>query len=223
MVRPSVPDPVEVSARLWQGFHGTTGWDVGANCGQSILEMAFEFTSIVSFEPSPDSFAEALRTVEQHHMHAEVLNIALSDHDGYVTLAYPGNEQRETGQLVTPGTKGMEWEPEDWATVDRLSVPCKRADTVAAERGTPDFIKVDTEGHELKVLQGASWVLSECRTDWLVEFHTPANMARCQGLLIASGHETEVVRHPHYRRDLSMWQQHGWIRAFARHPTGQRR
>jgi FkbM family methyltransferase len=216
MVRSSVPDPIEVTARLWQGFRGKVGWDVGANCGQSIMEMAFEFTRTVSFEPSPDSFAAAHDLIRKHHLHhSDVLNIALSDHDGFVTLAYPGQEQKETGQLVTPGTAGMEWEPPDWGVVDSLNVPCQRADTVAAERGMPDFMKVDTEGHELHVLQGASWIISEGKTDFLVEFHTPGNKERCQEILEAAGYAVEVVRHPHYPPQSSMWLQHGWLRAFA--------
>lgn len=218
MVRPSVPDPIEVSSQLWQGFKGSTGWDVGANCGQSIMEMAFDFTRIVSFEPSPDSFATAKALVAQHHInHAEVLNIALSDHDGFVALAYPAQEQRETGQLCTPGTKGMEWEPEDWSLVDHVHVPCRRADTVAAEQGTPDFIKVDTEGHELLVLHGALWLISEGKTDFLVEFHTPGNFSGCQEILEGNDYLVEVVRHPHYAPYSAMWSQHGWLRAFAPH------
>jgi len=176
--------------------------------------MAFEFMKVVSFEPSPDSFAAAADIIRMHHLNAEALNIALSDHDGYVALAYPAQEQRETGQLVTPGTKGMEWEPLDWGLVDHLHVPCKRADTVAAERGIPDFMKVDTEGHEVKVLQGATWIMSEGKTDFLVEFHTPDNHDECQRMLQHASYTVETVRHPHYPPHTHMWHQHGWIRAF---------
>jgi FkbM family methyltransferase len=215
MVRHSAPDPAEVTSALWKGFGGTTGWDVGANCGQTILEMAFAFQRVDAFEPCQDSFSDALRLVSRHGLNASVSRLALSDHDGEVTLAFPGQEQRETGQLVTPGTAGMEWEPADWSSAEQVIVPCVRADTLAAERGMPDFVKVDTEGHELHVLKGATWILSERKTDWLIEFHTPGNHDECERLLREAGYHVETVRHPHYQPDSQMWRQHGWIRAFA--------
>lgn len=217
-VRPSLPDPAEISEKLWRGFRGKEGWDVGANCGQTILSMAFEFAHITAFEPCRESFEYATALARQHRLRADVLNMALSDQDGVITLAYPGQEQRETGQLVTIGIRGMEWEPEDWqdtSVVESVEVTARRADTVAAERGMPDFIKVDTEGHENRVLDGATWVISEGRTDFLVEFHTPANHLICSERLRQAGYQVETVRHPHYREDSPMWQQHGWVRAFA--------
>lgn len=219
-VRPSLPDPAEISEKLWRGFRGKEGWDVGANCGQTILSMAFEFDHITSFEPCRESFEYATAVVWEHRLKADVLNLALSDEDGIITLAYPGQEQRETGQLVTIGIRGMEWEPADWqdtSVVEAVKVEAKRADTVAAERGIPDFIKVDTEGHEARVLSGASWILSEGKTDFLVEFHTPANHFICAERFKQHGYEVVTVRHPHYPENSQMWNQHGWVRAFAPH------
>lgn len=227
MVRASLPDPVEIHDRLWQGFRGRVGWDVGANCGQTILDMAFEFDHIVAFEPSPDSFAAAASLVIQHHIEARVINVALSDHDGHVDLAYPAAEQRETGQLVTPGLKGMEWEPADWDAVEKVSVSCLRADVLAIdwcyggeELMYPDFMKVDTEGHEVAVLRGAEGILARGSTDFLIEFHSPENQRACMEILVEAGYEPEIVRHPHYPSDSLMWYQHGWLRAFA--PRGKR-
>lgn len=215
MVRPSLPDPVEVRDRLWRGFRGRTGWDVGANCGQTILEMAFDFDRILAFEPCVPSYCEARKLVNLHGLHAEVFNVALSDHDGKLELAYPAQEQLETGQLVTPGLKGMEWEPADWDAVERVPVTCLMADTMADIHGFPDFIKVDTEGHEVSVLLGAAGIIARRCTDFLVEFHSPENHKACEQAMSHAGYSVEVVRHPHYREDSPMWHQHGWVRAFA--------
>lgn len=214
-VRQSVPDPVEVSSRLWKGFHGKEGWDVGANCGQTVLEMAFEFLFVAAFEPSPDSFDAAQALIRQHRLHAMALNFALSDANGEIELAYPAREQRETGQLVTPGLSGMEWEPADWDAVEKVTVRCRTADSVAEQLGVPDFIKVDTEGHEARVLFGAGKIIEGGKTDFLVEFHSPDNHAACDEVLRRAGYATETVRHPHYEPQGHMWHQHGWIRALA--------
>lgn len=220
--RPSVPDPAEISFQLWRGFGGKEGWDVGGNCGQTILDMVWSFDHVTSFEPSPDSFEAAQLTVRTHHLNASLLNIALSDRDGELILAYPAQEQKETGQLVTIGTRGMEWEPEDWEApeLEKVTVACRKADSVAAERDIPDFMKVDTEGHELHVLLGAQQILARGKTDILLEFHTPQNHQACQVMLETFDYAVEVVRHPHYAPESHMWHQHGWLRAFA--PNGRK-
>lgn len=209
-VRPAVPDPPQLEYTLWRGFRGNYGWDVGANCGQSVSAMASAFTRFTCFEPCPGSFEYLGET----RPWADVRQVALSDHDGEVELAYPSAELKETGQLATPGLQGMEWEPQDWSAAERVTVPCRTADSLARELGRPDFIKVDTEGHEVVVLRGAGWLLAQGRTSFLVEFHSPHNHAECEEMLRHAGYYIEVVRHPHYQEGGHMWLQHGWVRAF---------
>lgn len=212
MVRPAVPDPPELGSQLWWGFTGTYAWDVGANCGQSIpyLRM-FHGGRFTCFEPCRESYEW---TKKLFFPDCDVRQVALSDHDGELELAFPGQEQRETGQLCTPGLKGMEWSPPDWSVIPTVTVPCRTADSLAAELGLPDFIKVDTEGHESYVLDGAAKILAEGTTRFLIEFHSPGNHSACLRALAAAGYSTETVRHPHYRERSKMWKQHGWIRAF---------
>jgi FkbM family methyltransferase len=212
-VRPSVPDPPELERRLWDGFGGSYGWDVGANCGQTVPVMSRLFGRFTSFEPCEDSCAYA----RERHPAADIRQLAVSDHDGTAELAFPAAEQYQTGQLVTIGTKGMEWEPSDWDAVPHVKVPCRSADSLAAELGTPDFAKVDTEGHEHLVLRGARQLLAAGRTDFLIECHGAGNFRYCLARLEKSGYRAEVVRHPHYPPGTLMWSRHGWIRAFAPH------
>lgn len=216
MIRPAVPDPAEVAAQLWEGFGGGYGWDVGANCGQSVSAMLQLFTRFTCFEPCAGSYEFVLKFLPG----VDVRQLAVSDHDGELELAYPADEQRETGQLVTIGTPGMEWTPADWSTAERITVPCRTADSLAVELGPPDFMKVDTEGHEAFVMRGAPQIMGAGLTDFLIEFHSPGNYRYCLHRLKTCGYRIEVVRHPHYPEDSAMWHQHGWIRAFApgRHP-----
>ena len=222
VVRPAVPDPPELSDVLWRDFAGAVGWDVGSNCGQAIVEMSWSFDRIEGFEPSPDSYEYAVEHVRNFlpGFHIRLHQMAVSDRNGEVELAYPAAEQKETGQLVTVGTAGMEWEPANWDKVEKLTVPARTADSIAVELGWPDFMKVDTEGHEHLVLLGARDILARGETDMLVEFHTPGNRTACWSVLSEAGYRLETVRHPHYPHGSHMWQQHGWIRAFA--PKGVR-
>ena len=211
MVRPSAVDPPQISALLWDGFGGAYGWDVGANCGQTILTMCQLFDRFTCFEPCAGSFGFARATFG----FADIRQLAVSDHDGELELAFPAAEQRETGQLVTPGLKGMEWEPEDWGAVEKVTVPCRTADSLAAELGAPDFMKIDTEGHEAAILAGARGLIASGRTDFLIEFHSPDNYWQCHGVLEAADYRRNTVRHPGYASGSHMWHQHGWIKAFA--------
>lgn len=218
MIRPAVPDPPELSDRLWYGFMGAVAWDVGSNCGQAILEMSWAFDKIVGFEPDPGSYEYAASYVRkmlpQHNV--TLHQVAISSEDGFIELAYPAAEQKETGQLVTIGIKGMEWEPADWDKVERVRVPAITVDTFAQHNGGyPDFMKVDTEGHEVDVLQGAFGLMGNGKTDILLEFHSPENHSACQALLEQKGYRVEVVRHPHYPPESHMFRQHGWLRAFS--------
>lgn len=213
MVRPSAPDPPQVANQLWEGFGGAYGWDVGANCGQTVLIMAQLFDRFTCFEPCSDSYAYA----SQLFGFADIRQVAVSDRDGELELAFPAAEQRETGQLVTIGTSGMEWDPGDWSAVERVTVPCRTADSLAAELGVPDFMKIDTEGHEQAVLCGAQGILKTGKTDFLIEFHSPENYKACRLELEGARYWTKTVRHPNYPPASVMWHQHGWIKAFAPH------
>ena len=216
-------DPVEVHGTLWEGFKGyELGYDVGANCGQSIAGMLGICKHVVSAEPSPDSYA-VLEAEWGTHPSVSLYRVAVSDSDGEVVLAQPGGRPLRTGQLVTPGTEGMEWSPPDWSAIPSATYPARTIDSLAAETGVPDFVKVDTEGHEVQVLAGAAGVLAAGGTDWLIEFHSPGAHEECLRVLREAGCAVETVRHPHYPPGSAMSRQHGWIKAMApaRSQTGR--
>jgi FkbM family methyltransferase len=210
-VRPAAIDPPEIHERLWAGFGGETGWDVGANCGQSIPVMSRLFRQVVSFEPCQESFDYA----RHHYPDAEIHQVAVSDHVGETELVLIDGEQAETGQLVTPGTSGMEWDPGNWtgSSVRTRRVPCEMLDSLALKLGEPDFVKVDTEGHELMVLLGGLGLLGSGRVSWLIEFHAGVLRDKCLELLKLNKYDVETVRHPHYAPGSPMYFQHGWLRA----------
>lgn len=214
-------DPAEVRDALWAGFKPVSvGFDVGANCGQSVPDLLRFCSKVVSLEPSGDSYAELVRRYTKEPR-VTCRRFAVSDHDGKVELACLPGRPAETGQLVTPGLKGMEWDPGDWddPSITRDSFTAKTMDWLAGQFGMPGFVKVDTEGHEEQVLRGATRVLGARRTDWLIEFHSPGGHGVCLEILTLAGCRTETIRHPHYTPGGHFWRQHGWIKAHA--PTDE--
>jgi FkbM family methyltransferase len=213
-------DPPEIDNRMWQGWKGELAFYVGANCGQHFARLTATFSRIFAFEPNPDSLEVARHIAKQiRSQKIDVLQLAVSDHDGRVQLAnLIGTRQERTGQWVTPGTSGMEWDPgiTEWnneAKVQKISVPCATLDSLSLSLGPPDFVVIDTEGHEWLIVQGAGRLLTETRPGFLIEFHTPENHDSIRKVFDGHGYWTETIRHPHYPPQTLMWYQHGWLRA----------
>lgn len=188
--------------RQWSGIGGNMAWDVGANIGQSVEHMyQLGFSKILSFEPALESFS-LLQVAWEGIPGVRLFNMAVSDHVGTVLLQaceYP----MQSGQLVTPGL------PWNWgATLEHREVTCVTLNYLAAVHGTPDLVKIDTEGHEYCVLAGAHSVLEERKTTWLVECHSPDMQQRCLDLL--AGYDVEVIEHHEHPGMMS------WLKAIPR-------
>lgn len=210
-MRPAPIDPPEIWAVLWDGVEGAVGWDIGANCGQTIPIMLDRFGQVIAFEPATEchSYLQAWEGNKEFSWHP----IAVSDYDGDISLiALP--DKIDTGQLVTAGTHGMEWNPDADTGLIR-KVPAVTIDTLLREWAlpAPDFMKIDVEGHELKVLYGARRTLAVTRPELLIEFHSPELYTSVKDLLLSFGYQVRTIRHPHYPQGSDMYSTHGWFRA----------
>lgn len=223
-ITPAPIDPPEVHNALWKGFEGSVGWDIGANTGQSLGEMAQRFSVVHTFEP-----AEECLPLLEHN--AELINnsdaegvvtvhpVALSDFDGTITLVdIP--DKINTGQLVSIEAEGMEYDAKQQEAKLR-EVKAFKLDTYLTRIGKkniPDFLKIDVEGHEWRVLKGAVQTIREWQPDMLIEIHSTALGEVVEKSLRGFGYQIEVVRHPHYdaRRGLAhMYNVHYWLRCFS--------
>lgn len=211
-MKPAPIDPPEIWSALWDGFSGGVGWDVGANCGQTVPIMCDRFTQVHAFEPAEECwpYLEDLAGdyTQRFHLH----RIGLSDTDADVDLiALP--DKIDTGQLVTAGTHGMEWNPDHESGLIR-TIACRTVDNLLRDDHlpAPDFMKIDVEGHEMKVLFGAKRTLAVAKPDLLIEFHSPLLWSQVTGLLDGFGYTVDTVRHPHYTPHSDMWSTHGWVR-----------
>lgn len=202
-------DPPEVTARLWRYYKGAVGWDIGANCGQTIPLMLERFDQVIAFEPA----AECAPWLNAIKGNLTWYPTALSDNDDHIDLIELP-DKIDTGQLVTGGTTGMEWNP-DVPGAHTRTVPCRSVDGLMKDGilPAPDFMKIDVEGHETRVLFGAKRTLAVKRPDLLVEFHSLTQFQSVMTMAETYGYAAEVVRHPHYPAGSDLWANHGWIRA----------
>ena len=220
-LRPLPSDPPETEPALWAGWHGKLAWDIGANHGQSLYHLTPVFSETWAFEPAEESL-RVLQDDWGEHPKVRLIAAAVSDRDGTLTTSV---RERSIGQgelvldadmpeqdMNLPATVALPWGKE----LGKREVACLTCDILAAENDvTPDFIKVDTEGHEAQVLRGAAKILAVGKTGWLIEFHGEPQYAECTALLEQAGYKPETIRHPHYVPGSPMWRSHGWIRAEA--------
>lgn len=202
-------DPPPIFDAQWHDISGAVAWDIGANGGQSLRHLVTCFQNVVAFEPALEcgQYLAAWATNPK----VTVASVAVSSMDGAIELAVLP-EQIATGQLVTPGTHGMEWSPSLPDGTGR-KVPAYCVDTLVDMYPPPDFMKIDVEGHEYHVLDGARATLRNLHPMILLEFHAPELYESCVDLLTGFDYTIEVIRHPWYEKDSRMWHQHGWVRA----------
>lgn len=132
--------------------------DIGSNLGITTTVLAGFFDRVEAFEPNPRL---AARTARGLRGRAVVHPVALSDKAGMAELRIPVDE----GVTL-----------DGWASLDRPQVGADACwQRVPVETRTLDsfdfvhldFVKIDVEGHEIAVLQGASETLARHRP-WLV-------------------------------------------------------
>lgn len=121
---------------------GDIVFDVGANIGYTTAvfsSIVGASGTVVAIEPSPTAFPLLARTMSQ------VRN---------VTLVNKGmSSETATLKFYVPSSLDLaSFTPIEGAEV--VSVEAVTGDEIAAEFGHPKVVKVDTEGHELKVFTG---------------------------------------------------------------------
>lgn len=167
-INPRFPDfvfvlPDEASAeryREWTGGHpkaeliewakktfaSETGAfvDIGANCGLWTVHLSESFRHVYAFEPNPDTFSRLVAGLILSDVSERVtrLNVALGQHSGIAILRTKGSDAFDASMIQygaeTPG----------------VEVPMNRLSNTLSDRFVA-LVKIDVEGYEYEVLQGA--------------------------------------------------------------------
>lgn len=194
---------------LYPSVGGDLAFDIGANGGMTARIFAGNFQRVVACEPCSESY-ERLATNLSDNLTA--LQIAVSDGPDEVTL-------RTTSLTPTWGELFSHSETLPWGQhTGTRTVPATTLDKLCAEYGTPDFVKIDTEGHECQILAGGDELFTRMAPTaydvglrFIIEVHDVMQGARIRQFLDTRGHSYRAVRHDGYRHDGPYWNAHYWI------------
>jgi len=126
--------------------------DIGANIGAHTVHMAKLVGTqghVLAFEVNPSICVELKQNIQLNKFgNVEVVEVALSNVDGVATFHFPAVGKEAFGSLHANSR---------YKTSREATVTTAQLDTVLAQKAITqvDFIKMDVEGAELMVLQGA--------------------------------------------------------------------
>jgi FkbM family methyltransferase len=162
-------------------FPGSVVCDIGANSGiYTVLACRAVGPSghVFSFEPAPQNLSYLNRNIRvNRYSNCTVIPKAVSNLDGTVSFD-PGIDPC-VGKISTDGV---------------LRVPCTSLDAYFSEqRPLPQLLKIDVEGAEYEVLDGARCVLSGSRPTIFLATHGENVHARCCKFLGELGYDLQFL------------------------------
>lgn len=188
----------------WPGIRGAVCWDIGAHVGYHALlmaKLAGPEGRVVAFEPNAAN-------VERFRMHLEA-NPDLASRIRLETMAVgasAGEATFVTSTSVESGfSSGSHLEASttprteaDYRSFARVTVPVRSIDgLIASGLPRPSVVKVDVEGAETQVLEGAASLLADRNGLWLIEVHHILLMLTIAGDFVRRGAEVAPLEDSH--------------------------
>ncbi len=156
--------------------------DVGANIGLFSLWAARRGTRVYAFEPAPYAVGILRKNLELNHIDSvEIAELACSDRKGEIDF-FLGHHHHASSLL--PG-----WASDGGPPTEKLIVPTETLDGFFADRGYPDFIKMDIEGGGVLALEGMEKCLTSKRPLVWIESHTPDEDSAISRLCLRHGYQ----------------------------------
>jgi len=195
-------DPPSI-LKVLQSFEGNIAYDVGANVGAAGQILSRKFEAVYSFEPATESF-EHLKKKSMVNNRIHPFNIAISDTDQGVELLVV-KDSISQGQLTSSA-------PEAWGPkIGSRRVASRKLDTFIRDNPTPDFVKIDTGFHELRVMEGAQNLITNYGPAFFIEIHDETSGRHIQEILTREQYLIQVHRHPEYPRETGDFKNHYWL------------
>lgn len=148
-------------------YRNKTAVDIGCNSGLYTLFLTELTSEVFCFEPLAFRAEYVRRKFVRYNVH--VLNMGLSDQLGTAVLQVPyvGSKRLDEWSGFERNLAELEWNGKKITRVDSIEVPIRSLDSFGYEN--LGFIKVDVEGYEKKVLNGACQTIRRNRPNLVIE------------------------------------------------------
>jgi len=144
---------------------GMVAIDLGSNIGYTTLHMlrgVGENGFVYAIEPDPHNVKLLKANIQKNHYmrDCEISECAISDSDGEITFWMADKPNISSVQRTAHSTKA-------------IKVPAYSLTSFLSIRKYPNFIKMDVEGHEVKIFEGGLEYFTQHlgRMNFLVEVH----------------------------------------------------
>jgi FkbM family methyltransferase len=123
--------------------------DVGANIGGYTLRLASSFREVLSIEPNPRAADLLSKNIDLNHFsNVRIFHDAISDTIGEASMSVPSSGKTTRSSIVMEYDQGSSF-----------GVRTSTLDAFLEGYDKIDLIKIDAEGAEVKVLEGAEKTL----------------------------------------------------------------
>lgn len=136
-----------------------TAIDIGAHVGIWTKRLAKRFTTVYAFEPVPDHI-ECCRANIETCTNVILETVALSNKSGMTKMKQTRHNS---------GMSSLEYIPSRLRTSLEIEVSTKTLDSFNISN--VDFMKIDVEGHEVAVLNGAKNIIDKYEPVIFIEIH----------------------------------------------------
>jgi len=180
-------------------------WDVGAHVGYHSLALAALVGAaghVVAFEPNPynvNRFRTNLQRNSELAKRVTVMTCALSNVDGKTSFLFSPDVDsgRSSGSHLDDAT--VPGSPDEYQGFARTTVTTAKVDSLLLKKGLrpPSIMKIDVEGAERFVLEGARELLASRKPLLFIEIHNVTMMFHVQKLLTNLGYVMEILDEDH--------------------------
>ncbi|HJZ97200.1 MAG TPA: FkbM family methyltransferase [Candidatus Solibacter sp.] len=166
---PGVPeeDSMDAYTHWYRPRPGDVVWDAGAHAGATtyfLSQAVGDAGRVYAFEPDEVSFEFLLRNIAAHKLTNVVpVNKALTDKTGTVTFQSDGTLSAGIKDYLLYADRGTS------VKVPAISLP----DACEEFGGVPNYVKMDIEGAELAVIEGAREFLKRHPIHFAIESYHP--------------------------------------------------
>lgn len=154
--------------------------DIGANIGK-YSELILETTNsdLFSFEPLPKAYSKLSRLKLKYNNRFKCFNYAIGDFNGSKYLHYNNSISEKASLIEDLGDLSFVGR----SNKKKIKINVKKLDDISfLFKKKIDFIKIDTEGYEKNVLEGASKLLKKHKPKFIqIEFNWH-QLIKCQTL-----------------------------------------